>query len=278
LTHQALRAVRGSCVPVFASGIFLFLVCASSHAGAQQGTLRKDASACQLASSVIAASGYTDLATVNTDTAGTFVLASTGENDPIHIRTLGTGTTRVEIAASAGTSVRILSGGRGRFRSSSGTTTNLSTANTFHERVPTNPVLSLLAECVSPNVRAIDDGLVTQNGVTLRKIELAWTRFPVNPDMIVAQDELKYSKSAFLIDPQQHTVAEIDSSHFAENDSTVPFQYRIVYSGYKAENGHLLPHTIATYINSQLFDTITVLAYEEPSQLDAQLFSLEGLQ
>jgi hypothetical protein len=244
----------------------------------QQAALRKDAAACQLASAVVTASGYATPLQINTDIAGTFTLASTGESDPIRILTIGNAMTRVEIAASAGTSVRVVNGGLGRFHASGGETKDLSTANTFHERVPTNPTLSLLAECGSPNVQAIDGGTITVDGVALHRVDLAWTSHPTAINSMVAQDELRLSETHFLIDPQRNTVVEMDDDHFAENDSTVPFHYRTVYSGYKAENGHMVPHTISTYINSRLFDTIVVLAYDEPGQLDPQQFKLGGLQ
>jgi hypothetical protein len=216
---------------------------------AQQAGLRKDASACQWASAVVSASGYAAPSGTNTEIAGMYTLASTGENDPIHILTVGTEITRVEIAASSGMSIRILKGGRGRLRTSAGQTKDLSTVNTFHERVPSNPALSMLVECASPNVQAIDLGMVNQNGLMLHKIDLAWTSHPGSPSSMVAQDQLKYSKTSFFIDPQQNTVAEMDQDHFAENDPTVPFPFRRLYSGYKSENGRLIPHTIATYVN-----------------------------
>jgi hypothetical protein len=245
---------------------------------AQQTSLRKDAAACQLASAVLSASGYQPLVEVSTDTVGTYTVAATGEIDPIHVITLGRDKTRIEIEASAGKSIRILSHGRARFHPSVGDTKDLSTTNTFRERVPTNPSLSLLAECDSPNVQAIDGGEVTQDGSVLYAIDLAWTAHPANPTSIVAKDELRLSKTRFLIDTRAGTVVEVDDDHFGENDSTVPFHYRTVYTAYKLESGHLIPHEIATYINSRLDDTITVLSYQESAPADAQQFALEALQ
>ena len=245
---------------------------------AQQAGLRKDASACQWAAAVIKASGYTAPVGTNTEMTGLYEVASTGESDPIHILTVGTETSRVEVAGRNGMSVRVINGGRGRIRTSEGESKDLLTANTFHERVPENPALSMLVECGSPNVQAIDEGIVNQNGLALHKIDLAWTAHPAAPTSLVARLQLRYSKTSYFIDPRNNTVAAIDEDRFGENDPTVPFRFRRLYSAYKSENGRLIPHAIATYVDGSLFGNLTILSYAEPAQIDSEKFVLEGLQ
>jgi hypothetical protein len=212
---------------------------------------------------------------MNTDEIGTFQVASTGESDPIHIMTSGTDKTRVEITTSSGQSIRVLNGGKARFRDASGVTRDLSTTNTFHERVSANPALSLLAECQSSNVQAIDAGTTTLDGITVHQIDMAWAADSTSK---FSADELKYSKISFFIDPAQSTVVEVNQDRFAENDSTISFHYRVLYSDYRPEGTRFIPHTITTFVNSKLSDTIVISAYSEPSQINQQQLVLEDVQ
>jgi hypothetical protein len=181
--------------------------------------------------------------------------------------------TRAVLQQPSGTSIRVLSGGRGAFQNSDGSIRQLNQINTLWEHVNTIPIFSLLAEVQNPATEVTVVSRASANGSADDVISVGWA-WATDPNQAAIQRRL--SRTLFFINQTSGLVDKIEYTYLSELPNSTSMDVQQVFTDYRNVGGIAVPFHQTTLLDGRVESDLQLSAIQFNVGLPESEFTVPG--